>query len=92
MSAEGSRESLEGWDEVMRGHVEQRGVTANLRAPLRMDPHETKGNKAMKHKHKPPRAHSVTSETFYDGGDVGPRYAAANRARFFTPARARRGQ
>lgn len=30
-SAEGSRESSEGWDEVMRGHVEQRRVTANQR-------------------------------------------------------------
>lgn len=75
----------------MRGHVEQRGVTANQRVPLRTDPRETKGNKVMKHKHKPPRAHSVASETFYDGGDVGPRYAAANGARF-TPARARCAQ
>lgn len=88
----------------MRGHVEQRRVTANQREPaaaaaapprtsatpssrppqplLRMGPCETKGNKAMKHKHEPRRAHSITSETFYDGGDVGPHYPVATRSHF----------
>lgn len=60
-STEGSWESSERWDEVMRGHVEQLGVTANQRPPLRMESRETKGNKEMKHKHKPLWANSITS-------------------------------
>lgn len=51
-SAEGSRESSERWDEVMRGHVEQLSVTTNQRPPLWMESRETNGNKKMKHKHK----------------------------------------
>lgn len=59
---EGSWDSSERWDEVMRGHVEQLSVTANQREPLRMESRETKGNKEMKHKHKPLWANSITSE------------------------------
>lgn len=36
----------------------------------------------MKHKHEPRRTHSITSETFYDGGDVGPHYTVATRSHF----------
>ena len=74
-STEGSWESSEGWDEVMRGHVEQLSVTVKQRPPLRMESHETKGNKEMKHKHKPLWANSCNTS------DLWPHSTVINRER-----------
>lgn len=58
----------------MRGHVEQLSVTANQRTPLRTEPRETKGNKEMKHKHKPPVGKLHHLRPLCGTGDVWPHY------------------
>ena len=58
----------------MRGHVEQLSVTANQRTPLRTEPRETKGNKEMKHKHKPPVGKLHRLRSLCGTGDVWPHY------------------
>lgn len=58
----------------MRGHVEQLSVTANQRTPLRTEPRETKGNKEMKHKHKPPEGKLHHLRPLCGTGDVWPHY------------------
>ncbi len=66
----------------MRGHVEQLSVTANRRPPLWMESRETKGNKEMKHKHKPLWANLHYLRAVCSTGDVSPHYIVIHGENF----------